>query len=208
MVERSAIEGAVAQSTALAEALNLAGDRVRWGPIVAGIFTTTTTLLLLGLLGYVFGTAAGLAGGDAGTEWASASSALLGGLAMIVAFLAGGFVAGRSAAVFDRRWGALNGALVFFVGLPVLLWLGASSLGAVLGTIASFTSALSLDPQRLSGIAERAQSVPIASAASASETGAWIALIGLVLALLAGAAGGALGTRRKLMPERILVDRT
>jgi hypothetical protein len=185
----------------LAAALNLSSDRVRWGPIVAGVFTSTTTLLLLGLLGLTIGLATGLVGGGAADSF-SAGSALFGGLALVGAFFAGGLVAGRAAAVFDRRWGALNGALVFFVGVPLLLWIGASSLGAVLGVIGSFTSALSLSPQQLSTLAEGATVLPTADAANTAETGGWIAMLGLLLALAAGAAGGALGTRRWPAPGR------
>ncbi len=39
----------------LPEALNLARDRVRWGPIWAGLFTALTTLIILSLLGVAIG---------------------------------------------------------------------------------------------------------------------------------------------------------
>jgi hypothetical protein len=189
------------EAVILASAMNLASDRVRWGPIIAGVFTATTTLLLLGLLGLTIGLATGLVGPGNAPSSFSASSALFGGLALIGAFFAGGFVAGRAATVFDRRWGALNGALVFFVGVPLLLWLGASSLGAVLGAIGTFTSALSLDPRQLGAIANGAEALPTAGAANAAEAGGWIALLGLLLALAAGAAGGALGARREAVSQ-------
>src|SRR5215208_4525525 len=39
----------------ISEASNLARDRVRWGPILAGLCTALTSLLLLSLLGLAIG---------------------------------------------------------------------------------------------------------------------------------------------------------
>src|SRR5919202_6920783 len=72
-----------------------ARDRVRWGPVVAGLLTALTTLLLLSLLGL----AVGLTSGNAGTAAAQGApppdagrnSALWAGLAGILAFLLGGY---------------------------------------------------------------------------------------------------------------------
>ena len=121
----------------LPEALNLTRDRVRWGPIWAGLFTALTTLIILSLLGLAIGlTAVSAAQGGPG-QAAGIGAAIWGALTAIIAFLLGGWVAGWTAAVFDRKWGALNGALVFLVAVPAMLLLvglGASALGGLLGT--------------------------------------------------------------------------
>jgi MFS family permease len=108
-------------------------DRVHWGPIVAGLLTALTTLLLLSLLGL----AVGLTTVNAGTAAAQGApppdagrnSAIWAGLAGILAFLLGGYVAARTAALFSRGWGALNGALVFMLAVPLILWLAGQGLG-------------------------------------------------------------------------------
>ena len=86
--------------------LNFTRDRVRWGPVLAGLFTALTTMVALALLG----AAIGLTAMNAGTAAiqggpppdAGRNAAVWGAISAIIAFLWGGYVAGRSAAVFDR----------------------------------------------------------------------------------------------------------
>ena len=190
------------------EAYNLGRDRVRFGPVVAGLLTALTALLLLGLLGL----ALGLTAAD-GTDSPGLFSAVWGAVTGLVAFLLGGYVAGRTAAVFDRRWGALNGALVFMLGVPLTLWLAGQGLGFAVGTLGDFVGALNVDPGQLQGAAQgtagqvqgaaqRVTPVDVAQTAEAARNGAWGTLLGSALALGAGALGGWLGTRRDLEVER------
>ncbi len=198
-------------------ALNLTRDRVRWGPIIAGLFTALTSLLILSLLGLAFGLTvvdAGTAAAQGGApEGLGRSSAIWGALAGLVAFFLGGWVAGRSAAVFDRGWGALNGALVFLVAVPVILWLASMGLGTVLGTLGTFAGSLNADPgtaqQAAQGAADQArqaaqnvQPIDVARAAETTRNTAWGTLLGMVLGLGASALGGMLGTRRELEVDR------
>jgi hypothetical protein len=199
-------------TTEIPEAYNLGRDRVRFGPIVAGLLTALTTLLLLGLLGVAIGLTAVNAGdaaarGDAGAG-TGAFSAIWGALTGLVAFGLGGYVAGRTAAVFDRRWGALNGALVFMLGVPLTLWLAGQGLGFATGALGSFVGALNVDPGQLQGAAGQAQGaaaqvrpVDVAQAAEGARNAAWGTLLGAALALGASALGGWLGTRRELEVE-------
>jgi hypothetical protein len=194
---------------AIPEAYNLGRDRVRFGPVVAGLLTALTTLLLLGLLGVALGLTAVNAGdaaarGDAGAG-TGAFAAVWGALTGLIAFGLGGYVAGRTAAVFDRRWGALNGALVFMLGVPLTLWLAGQGLGFATGALGSFVGALSVDAGQLQGAAGQAQgaaaqvrAVDVARAAEGARNAAWGTLLGAALALGASALGGWLGTRREL----------
>jgi MFS family permease len=188
-------------------------DRVRFGPVVAGLLTALTTLLLLGLLGV----ALGLAGGDPEPARPAAGPPPEAGplavfwavLSAFLAFLLGGYVAGRTAAVFDRRWGGLNGALVFMLGVPLTLWLAGQGLGFAAGTLGSFVGALNVDPGQVQGAAGQAQGAAaqvrpadVARAAEGARNAAWGTLLGAALALSASALGGWLGTRRELEVER------
>jgi hypothetical protein len=199
--------------TEIPEAYNLGRDRVRFGPIVAGLLTALTALLLLGLLGVAIGLTAvdagdAAAGGDAGAG-AGTFSAVWGALTGLLAFGLGGYVAGRTAAVFDRRWGALNGALVFMLGVPLTLWLAGQGLGFAAGALGSFVGALNVDPAQVQsaaqgaagqaqGAAAQVRPVDVARVAEGARTAAWGALLGAALALGASALGGWLGTRREL----------
>jgi hypothetical protein len=195
------------------EALNLRRDRVRWGPIVAGLCTALTTLVMLGLLGAAIGLTvvnAGTAAAQGGPPPdAGRNSAIWGALAALIAFLLGGYVAAWTAAVFDRGWGALNGALVFLLAVPVTLLLAGMGLGTVLGSLGSFASGLSPDPGQVQGAANQArdaaanvQPIDVARAAEGVRNAAWGALAGSLVGLGASALGGYLGTRRELEIDR------
>jgi hypothetical protein len=202
--------------TEIPEAYNLGRDRVRFGPIVAGLLTALTSLLLLGLLGVAVGLTAVNAGdaaarGDAGAG-TGLFSALWGALTGLLAFGLGGYVAGRTAAVFDRRWGALNGALVFMLGVPLTLWLAGQGLGFATGALGDFVGALNVDPGQaqgaaqgaagqVQGAAQQVRPVDVARAAENARNAAWGTLLGSLLALGASGLGGWLGTRRELEVE-------
>ena len=193
----------------LPEALNLVRDRVRWGAIWAGLFTALTTLIILSLLGLAIGlTAVSAAQGGPG-QAAGIGAAIWGALTAIIAFLLGGWVAGWTAAVFDRKWGALNGALVFLVAVPAMLLLAGLGLGSLVGALGNFAGALNVDPGQVQAAVQGAtsqgqqaaaqtQPADAARAAEATRNGAWGALIGLLVGLGASALGGLLGTRREV----------
>jgi hypothetical protein len=130
----------------------------------------------------------------------------------IVAFMLGGYVAGRTAAIFNRGWGALNGALVFMLAVPLILWLAGQGLGTVLGSLGNLSGALASNPnaaQAAQGAAGQAQAaaqsiqpIDVARAAEGARNTAWGALGGSLVALAASAAGGYLGTRHPTATER------
>ena len=116
---------------AVSQVMNVPTDRVRWGPIWAGLLAAFFTLLVLSLLGLAIGASTvntGAAVQGAGTQNAGSYSAIWAGISAILAFLIGGYVAGRTAAVHERGWAALNGGLVFLLALPLLLWLASQGL--------------------------------------------------------------------------------
>lgn len=198
------------------DGFDLHRDRVHWGPIVAGLLTALTALLLLSLVGL----AIGLTTVNAGTAAAQGApppdagrnSAIWAGIAGIVSFLLGGYVAGRTAAVFNRGWGALNGALVFMLAVPLILWLAGQGLGTVLGSLGNLSGALASNPgaaEAAQGAAGQAQSAvqnvqpaDVARAAEAARNTAWGTLAGSLLGLGASAFGGWLGTRHPTVTER------
>src|SRR5829696_8329890 len=71
-------------------------DRIRWGPIVAGVVTAFAVLLFLTVLGIALGISA-LGGDDDARTWGTAAG-IYGGLSLLVAFFFGGWMAARSAA--------------------------------------------------------------------------------------------------------------
>jgi hypothetical protein len=198
------------------DGFDLGRDRVHWGPIVAGLLTALTVLLLLSLLGLAVGLTTLNAGASA-TEGgppadAGRNSAIWAAISGILSFGLGGYVAGRTAAVFNRGWGGLNGALVFMLAVPLILWLAGQGLGTVLGSLGNLSGALASSPnaaQAAQGAASQAQAAAqnvqpsdIARAAEGARNTAWATLAGSLVALAASAVGGFLGTRHPTARER------
>jgi hypothetical protein len=197
------------------DGFDLRSDRVHWGPIVAGLLTAFTTLLLLSLLGLAVGLTtvnAGTAAAQGGPPPdAGRNSAIWAAVSGVLAFLLGGYVAGRTAALFNRSWGALNGALVFMLAVPLILWLAGQGLGTVLGSLGNLSGALASNPnatEAVQGAAGQAQAaaqgvqpIDVARAAEGARNTAWGALAGSLVALAASAFGGYLGTRHPKATE-------
>jgi len=184
------------------QVMNLPADRVRWGPIWAGLLAAFFTLLVLSLLGLAIGASTvntGAAVQGSGNQNAGSYSAIWAGISAIIAFLIGGYVAGRTAAVHERGWAALNGALVFLLALPILLWLATQGLGALIGNASNIAGGLGINLGQLSntvtGTAKNLTPAQAQQAVDTAKTTAWGTLIGLVVGLVAAAVGGTLGMR-------------
>ncbi len=189
----------------VSQVMNLPTDRVRWGPIWAGLLAAFFALLVLSLLGVAIGATtvnagAAVQGNANANSGAGAFSAIWAGIAAILSFLIGGYVAGRTAAVHERGWAALNGALVFLLALPILLWLASQGLGAIIGNASNIAGGLGINLGQLGNSASgAARNVTPGQAQQEADTARNTAvgtLIGLLLGCAAGALGGTLGMRR------------
>ena len=186
----------------VSQVMTIPTDRVRWGPIWAGLLSAFFALLVLSLLGLAIGATTVNAGAAAqGSINANAGqySAIWAGISAIVAFLLGGYVAGRTAAVHERGWAALNGALVFLLALPILLWLASQGLGALIGNASTIAGGLGINLGQLGATASgAAKSITPTQAQQAADTArntAWGTLIGVLLGCGASALGGTIGMR-------------
>jgi hypothetical protein len=158
---------------------------------VAGLVTALSVFLLLSLAALGVGLAA------AGSNTAANQTSTIGTAGTIVAavigllaFVIGGFVAGRSAAVGGRGAGALNGFLVWALGVTAILLLGAMGIGALFGAAGQIFG------QIQSSNVNPGQVNPT-QAADAVRNSALVAAVSLALPALAAAIGGAIGARRK-----------
>ncbi len=159
-------------------------DLVRWGPIVAGLVMTLTTMLVLTTLGLAVGLSA-FEPNETGSTSYTTAAAIWGALSAVVAFLAGGWVAARTTAPAGIGVGVLNGLLVGAAAIALTIWLVGSGVGNLLGAAAT----------NFSEIASVAFSADATTAYEAARTGAWSTFATLIVALGAAAAGGALGHR-------------
>ena len=113
-------------------------DRIRWGPIIAGVVTAFAVLLFLTVLGIALGISA-LGGDDNPQTWGTAAG-IWGGLSLLVAFFVGGWMAARAAATLSESDGPLNGFVTGAATLLLLLWLATTALTGALGFFASTVS--------------------------------------------------------------------
>lgn len=176
-------------------------DVVRWGPVVAGLVTGVSLFLLLSLLALGLGIAAGQAAEGAEADQLAMGGGIVAAIIGLLSFFIGGFVAGRGAAVAGRGAGAFNGFLVWGLGIVMILWLGATGLGTILGAAGDIFASLpagTVDPNAAPDV-----NVDPNQAAEAARNSALIAFVSLGLPALAAALGGALGVR-----DRHDVDRT
>jgi hypothetical protein len=110
-------------------------NRVQWGPIIAGVLAAIMAFLLLTILGFALGASVldpANTAGEIGT-W----GAIWGAVSAIAAFFLGGWIAARTAAVDGAFAGTINGLMVGAAGLLFIIWLTASGLGNLFGTIGS-----------------------------------------------------------------------
>jgi hypothetical protein len=109
-------------------------DRIRWGPIVAGIVAGFAMLLFLTVLGIALGISA--LSGDNPATWGTAAG-IWGGLSLLVAFFFGGWMSARATTPVDDNEGALNGFITGAATLLVLVWLTTTAITGALGFFAT-----------------------------------------------------------------------
>jgi len=181
-------------------------NRVQFGPILAGVLTAITTLLILTVLGLAIGSSA-LEPREVG-EGVGFGAAIWGIVSALIAFFLGGWVAAKTAAVAGAGSGLINGLMVGAAVIALALWLTGSGVGALLGTLGSNIGDITAVVQEEAGSTEAAQqeaaqaqenleeqvaAVDPNSAFEAVRDAAWGTLAGLLLPLIAAGAGGYVG---------------
>lgn len=182
-------------------------NRVQFGPIIAGVLTAIGTLLILTVLGLAIGTSA-LEPRDVG-EGLGVGAAIWGIVSALIAFFLGGWVAAKTAAVAGAGSGMINGLMVGFAILAIVLWLTGSGVSAVVGTLGSNIGELTSIAQSEGTTTEEAQAeaeaqvdetledVDPASAFDTARDAAWGTLAGIVVPLGAAALGGVVGHNKR-----------
>src|SRR5215217_1246484 len=204
-------------------------DRIRWGPIIAGVVTAFAVLLFLTVLGIALGISA-LGGDDDPQTWGTAAG-IWGGLSLLVAFFFGGWMAARAAATLSESDGPLNGFVTGAATLLLLLWLATTALTGALGFFASTVSNLAgaaapvameavdqgaVPPQTQTAVDQAADNPEAAvpdqveqtaqqaadTASKAAGPGAWGTTIAIILAVGAATLGGMVGRNERMVLPR------
>ena len=166
---------------------NARRDRVRWGAVWAGLVTALATFLLLTTAAIAIGAQAvdaGVTADDGGM-----AGGIISAVIALLAFLTGGFVAGRTAGVVGRGYGALNGFLVWALGVVLILAMAAFGLGSLFGASGDlFAQYQQMGSPQPEGVDEKALIEGIRN----GSIGAFLAML---LPAIAATVGGLLGSR-------------
>jgi uncharacterized RDD family membrane protein YckC len=162
-------------------------DRVRWGPVWAGLVVAVPTFLLLQLATLALGWWDVGSGGGNNADWLS-------GVNGLIALFLGGLTAAATAIWRGISDGLLHGILVWALTVVTLVVLTLFGGGALLGSLAGVVT-------DIAGIQQAdIPDVATSDAAQVARSGASWAVLGLGLSVAAAALGGIIGA--KMWPAR------
>ena len=169
-------------------------DRIRWGPIIAGIFVALATQLILSALGAAVGLTAGATGGAAGVGiWASVS--------LLASLFLGSWVAAAGCSPMNKKTAMLHGLILWATTLALSAWLLASGVSGAFGLAASNAGEVLNQVQQPGGVdvPNQVPNVPtdkLKQVADGSAKAAWTFIIGSLLGLAASLIGASVGAKK------------
>ncbi len=179
-------------------------DRVRWGPILAGLVTAISAQLVLSGIGAAIGLTS-LANSGAPRSNADAVGSAVGIwsiISLLIALFLGGWITARACGPMNRSTALLNGAILWGTTLALSAWLVSSGVSGAFGIVASNageilnqtggTGALpGTTPSTTPDVtADQARDL----AGNAAKVG-WSFALGSLLGLIAALIGSSVGTR-------------
>lgn len=179
-------------------------DRVRWGPIVAGIAVALASQLVLSGIGAAIG-ATTIAGSGAPRSNAGGVGNAVGIWTIISLFISlflGSWVMARSCGPMNRSTALLNGAILWATTLALSAWLLANGVSGAFGILASNAGEIIDQAQQQTGAAanlpNQAPNVTADQArdiaGNAAKVG-WSFALGSLLGLVSSLIGSVVGAR-------------
>jgi len=169
-------------------------DRIRWGPIIAGIFVAIATQLILSALGAAIGLTAGATGGAIGVGiWAIVS--------LLISLFLGSWVTAAGCSPMNKKTAMLHGLILWATTLALSAWLLASGVSGAFGMAASNAGEVLNQVQQPGGVSvpNQVPSVPtdkLKDVADGSAKAAWSFIIGSLLGLAASLIGASAGAKK------------
>lgn len=186
-------------------------DRVRWGPILAGLAIAISSQLVLSALAAAIGLSS-LSGSGAPRSNADNVGTAVGISAIIsllISLFLGGWVTSRACGPINRSTALLNGAILWATTLAISGWLLSSGVSGAFGVVASNAGEL-LNQAQQSGVTPGAANPPNVTADQARDLAGnaakvgWSFALGSLLGLVAALIGATVGNR----PARNVAVRT
>ncbi|WP_319419366.1 hypothetical protein [Pleurocapsa sp. FMAR1] len=174
-------------------------DRIRWGPIIAGIFVAIATQLILSALGAAIGLTVGASGSEAGAVgigvgiWAVVS--------LLISLFIGSWVTASGCSPMNGKTAMLHGLILWATTLALSAWLLASGVSGAFGLAASNAGDVLSQVQKPGGpdVPNQVPSVPmdkLQEVAGNSAKAAWSFIIGSLLGLAASLIGASVGAKK------------
>ncbi|MGL5192577.1 MAG: hypothetical protein ACRC8Y_03085 [Chroococcales cyanobacterium] len=168
-------------------------DRVRWGPIFAGIVIAISTQLVLSALGVAIGMSMGAADAQADTNAIGLGVGIWSIISLFIALLVGSWIMARTCGPMNKNTALLNGAILWATTLALSSWLLASGVSGTFGIVMANAGEIA-DRANVGG----GQNLTPAEARNIADNLAragWSFLFGSLLGLVAALIGATLGAR-------------
>ncbi|GAB4375547.1 MAG: hypothetical protein Kow00121_21410 [Elainellaceae cyanobacterium] len=177
-------------------------DRVRWGPIIAGIMIAIGTQLVLSALGAAIGLSIGASGGAQPGD-IGIGVGIWQVISLLIALFIGSWVMASTCGPMNNKTAMLNGAILWATTLALSAWLLATGVSGTFGIVASNAGEVLNQATEPGGVvdpgaitppnvtAEEAQRI----ASRAAQAG-WYFLLGALLGLAASLIGAVTGARK------------
>lgn len=181
-------------------------DRVRWGPIFAGIVVAIASQLLLSALGTAIGLTAGASGTNASTVGLGVGIWAI--ISLVISLFLGSWVMASTCGPMNKKTAMLNGTILWATTLVLSTWLLTRGVSGLFGVIASNAGAVADEIQQPGGVAipnpnvtpEEAQQYA-ASTAKAGFAFLFGSLLGLVSSLIGSTVGARKPRRTAALPR-------
>lgn len=180
-------------------------DRVRWGPILAGLFMAITTQLVLSAFGAAIGlssiSGSGAPRSDAGGVGTAVGIWSI--ISLLISLFIGGWTTTRACGPMSKSSALLNGAILWATTLAISAWLLSSGVSGAFGIAASNAGEVINQAQQSgANLQNNAPNIPNVTAqqtrdiaGNAAKVG-WSFAIGSLLALASSLFGASVGARR------------
>jgi hypothetical protein len=179
-------------------------DRVRWGPILAGLFTAIASQLVLSAIGAAIGLTtlanSGAPRSDAGDVGSAVGIWSI--ISLLISLFIGGWVTARAAGPMNKSNVLLNAAILWATTLAISAWLLSSGVSGAFGIVASNAGEAINQAQQSGAALPSPGDVPNVGpeqtrdiAGNAAKVG-WSFALGSLLALAAALFGANVGARK------------
>jgi hypothetical protein len=182
-------------------------DRVRWGPILAGLVTAISTQLVLSGIGAAIGLTTIANSGTPNADAGSVGSAvgIWSIISLLISLFLGGWITARACGPMNRSTALLNGAILWATTLAISAWLLSSGVSGAFGVVASNAGDIINQAQAGADLPAQAPNVTPTQTrdiAGNAATVGWSFALGSLLGLVAALIGASVGARQ---PRSVVV---